>query len=67
MSVKVRFSASGYDTKTENYRTREKAVEAIEEDAAEVAAEHCGEVECYGDEWVAQTKGGEEIARWEIL
>ena len=65
--VKVRFSASGYDTKTESYRTREKAVKAIEDDAAEVAAEHCGEVECYGDEWVAQTRNGEEIARCEIL
>ena len=65
--VKVRFSASGYDTKTESYQTREKAVKAIEDDAAEVAAEHYGEVVSYGDEWVAQTKGGEEIARWEIL
>ena len=65
--VKVRFSASGYGSKTESYRTREKAVKVIEEDAAEVAAEHCGEVVNYGDEWVTQTAGGEEIARWEIL
>ena len=45
--VKVMFSASGYGSKTESYRTREKAVKAIEEDAAEVAAEHCGEVEVH--------------------
>ena len=47
--------------------SRKAMVKAIEDDAAEVAAEHCGEVVSYGDEWVTQTAGGEEIARWEIL
>ena len=55
----IHFNVSG--------ESRKAMVKAIEDDAAEVAAEHCGEVECYGDEWVAQTRSGEEIARWEIL
>ena len=65
--VKVRFSASGYGSKVTRYRTREQAEAAIVDDANGVAGEHGGKVFCYGDEWVTQTAGGEEIARWEIL
>ena len=35
--------------------------------AAEIAADHGGEVVDYGNgEWVVQSADGEEIARWEI-
>ena len=37
-------------------------------DAAEIAADHSGEVVDYGNgEWVVNSRSGEEIARWEIL
>lgn len=40
----------------------------IERDAADIAAEHGGSVVDYGNgEWVVNSAGGEEIARWEIL
>ena len=68
--IKVRFSASGYGTTTERYRSRELATVAIEEEAAQILADHGGDpahgiVRC-GDEWTAYTRTGEEIARWEI-
>ena len=51
-------------------RKRDSADEArrhVERDAAEIAADHGGEVVDYGNgEWVVQSAGGEEIARWEI-
>ena len=40
----------------------------VERDAAEIADADCGEVVDYGNgEGVDTTRGGEEIARWEIL
>ena len=42
-------------------------MESIKRDAAEIADEHNGEVVDYGNgEWVVTSRGGEEIARWEI-
>ena len=68
---KVRFSASGYGTTTETYSTREQAKAAIENEAKDVLADHNSDPErgltqC-GDEWIATSRNGEEIARWEIL
>ena len=37
-------------------------------DAEEIADAHGGEVVDYGNgEWVVNSAGGEEIARWEIM
>ena len=63
----VRFSASGYGSETRTFKSKEEAVESVKRDAAEIAADHGGEVVDYGNgEWVVQSAGGEEIARWEI-
>ena len=63
----VWFSASGYGSETRAFRTSDEAVESIKRDAAEIADEHNGEVVDYGNgEWVVTSRGGEEIARWEI-
>ena len=63
----VRFSASGYGSETRKFNTADEARGHIERDAAEIAADHGGEVVDYGNgEWVVQSAGGEEIARWEI-
>lgn len=63
----VWFSASGYGNDTRSFKTRDAARRFIESDAAEIADAHCGEVVDYGNgEWVVTSKGGEEIARWEL-
>jgi len=63
----VRFSASGYGSETRKFGSAAEARGHIERDAAEIAADHGGEVVDYGNgEWVVQSAGGEEIARWEI-
>ena len=63
----VMFSASGYGSETQSFKTRDEAVESVKRDAAEIADEHNGEVVDYGNgEWVVTSRGGEEIARWEI-
>ena len=42
-------------------------VSGVERDAADIAADHGGEVVDYGNgEWVVNSRSGEEIARWEI-
>ena len=63
----VWFSASGYGSETQSFKSRDEAVESIKRDAAEIADAHGGEVVDYGNgEWVVTSSGGEEIARWEI-
>ena len=63
----VRFSASGYGSETRTSKSKEEAVESVKRDAAEIAADHGGEVVDYGNgEWVVTSSGGEEIARWEL-
>jgi len=63
----VRFSASGYGSETRTFKSKEEAVESVKRDAAEIAADHGGEVVDYGNgEWVVTSSGGEEIARWEL-
>ena len=63
----VRFSASGYGSETRTFKAKEEAVESVKRDAAEIAADHGGEVVDYGNgEWVVTSSGGEEIARWEL-
>ena len=63
----VWFSASGYGSETRSFRSKDAAVDSIKRDAAEIADEHNGEVVYYGNgEWVVTSRGGEEIARWEI-
>ena len=65
--VTVAFSASGYGSETQSFKSRDVAVESIKRDAAEIADEHDGEVVSYGNgEWVVSSRSGEEIARWEI-
>ena len=64
----VRFSASGYGRETRKFDSADEARRHVERDAAEIAADHGGEVVDYGNgEWVVQSAGGEEIARWEIV
>ena len=63
----VRFSASGYGSEARTFKSKEEAVESVKRDAAEIAADHGGEVVDYGNgEWVVTSSGGEEIARWEL-
>ena len=63
----VRFTASGYGSETRTFKSKEVAVESVKRDATEIAADHDGEVVDYGNgEWVVTTRGGEEIARWEL-
>ena len=63
----VTFSASGYGSETRSFKTRDAAVKFIKSDVAEIADAHGGEVVDYGNgEWVVTSKGGVEIARWEI-
>ena len=65
--VTVAFSASGYGSETQSFKSRDGAVESIKRDAAEIADNHGCEVVDYGNgEWVVTSSGGEEIARWEI-
>ena len=65
--VTVTFSASGYGNDTRSFRTRDAARRFIEGDAAEIADAHGGEVVDYGNgEWVVTSRGGVEIARWEL-
>ena len=65
--TRVNFRASGYGSETQSFKTKDEAVESIKRDAAEIADEHNGEVVDYGNgEWVVTSRGGEEIARWEI-
>ena len=66
--TRVNFCASGFGSETQSFKSKDEAVEAIRRDAADVAAEHGGEVvDCGNGEWVVASRGGEEIARWEIL
>lgn len=61
------FAASGYGTETLKFKSADDARRHVEREAAALAAEHGGEVVDYGNgEWVVQSSGGEEIARWEI-
>ena len=63
----VTFSASGYGSETRSFKTRDAVVKFIKSDVAEIADAHGGEVVDYGNgEWVVTSKGGVEIARWEI-
>jgi len=63
----VRCSASGYGSETRTFKSKEEAVESVKRDAAEIAADHGGAVVDYGNgEWVVTTRGGDEIARWEL-
>ena len=63
--ISVRFTASGYGSETRTFKSKEVAVESVKRDAAEIAADHGGEVVDYGNgEWVVTTRGGEEVARW---
>ncbi|MBE6382340.1 MAG: hypothetical protein E7049_04920 [Lentisphaerae bacterium] len=63
----VRFSASGYGSETRTFKSKDEAIESVKRDAAEIAADHGGEVVDYGNgEWVVTTRGGDEIARWEL-
>lgn len=65
--TRVSFSASGYGSETQSFKTRDEAVEYIKRDAAEIADAHGGEVVDYGNgEWVVNSRSGEEIARWEL-
>ena len=66
--TRVSFSASGYGSETRSFRSKDAAVDSIKRDAAEIADEHNGEVVYYGNgEWVVTSRGGEEIARWELM
>ena len=66
--TRVNFCASGFGSETQSFKSKDEAVEAIRRDAAEIAAEHGGEVVDYSNgEWVVNSCSGEEIARWEIL
>ena len=63
----VWFSASGYGSETRTFKSKDEAVESVKRDAAEIADAHDGEMVDYGNgEWVVMSKGGMEIARWEI-
>ena len=63
----VRFTASGYGSETRTFKSKDEAIESVKRDAAEIAADHGGEVVDYGNgEWVVTTRGGDEIARWEL-
>ena len=65
--TRVSFSASGCGSGRRAFKTRDAARRFIENDAAEIADAHGGEVVDYGNgEWVVTSRGGEEIARWEI-
>ena len=65
--VTVAFSASGYGSETQSFKSRDEAVESIRRDAAEIAGAHGGDVVDYGNgEWVVNSRSGEEIARWEL-
>ena len=65
--IRVSFSASGYGSETQSFKSRDEAVESIRRDAAEIADAHGGDVVDYGNgEWVVNSRSGEEIARWEL-
>ena len=65
--TKVRFSASGNGTETLKFKSADDARRHVERESAALAVEHGGEAVDYGNgEWVVQSSGGEEIARWEI-
>ena len=65
--ARVIFSASGYGSETQSFNSKDAAEESIKRDAAEIADAQGGEVVDYGNgEWVVNSIGGEEIARWEI-
>ena len=64
----VSFCASGYGSETCSFKSKDEAVESVMRDAEEIADAHGGEVVDYGNgEWVVNSAGGEEIARWEIM
>ena len=66
--ITVAFSASGYGSDRQTFKSKDAAVESIKRDAAGIADEHGGEVVDYGNgEWVVNSSSGEEIARWEIV
>ena len=47
--TRVSFSASGYGSETHTFKSKEEAVESVKRDAAEIAADHGGEVVDYGN------------------
>lgn len=61
--MKVIFSASGYGTKTYNFKNREELMQDVNGTAAEIE----GTVQDNGDEIVVVDRGGDEAARWEIV
>ena len=61
--MKVIFSASGYGTKTYNFKNREELMQDVNETAAEIE----GTVQDNGDEIVVVDRGGDEAARWVIV
>lgn len=60
--MKVQFYASGYGTEIYNFIDRNELMKDVEG----TAAEHNAEIQDNGDEIVAYTKDGEEVARWII-
>ena len=48
--VTVAFSASGYGSETQSFKSRDVAVESIKRDAAEIADNHGCEVVDYGNQ-----------------
>ena len=62
-TIRARFTASGFDTTTNTYANRDDLLL----DASDTASDQGGRVFDYGDEVVATSSSGEEIARWEIL
>lgn len=69
--VNVAFSASGYGSGVTRYRTRAKAVAAVEREAHGLAGDRgldpAEAVSRFGEEWVLASASGEEIARWELF
>ena len=62
-TVRARFTASGFGATTHTYASRDDLLL----DANDTASDHGGRVFDYGDEVVALSSSGEEIARWEIM
>lgn len=61
-------SASGFGTRKYCFNSPTECLEAMQEDAGEMAYEMDGEVQMYNDkEFVVTTRDGEEIARFEAL
>lgn len=61
--LKVRFSASGYGTKTMTF----DGIDDLEHDVYSTAGDYDAEVWHIGFEYMVVNKNGEEIARWETI